>query len=209
MRCQDVQSLIHHYYEGKVEEFTKIKIHHHLSGCNSCTEHYDMWIRGEEFISKRVEGMSTIESAPKRDSSSLIMESVMGRIQLEEKWANPSVKHNNSFSGRTKTRVSFVFTMFLIFFTLIFASTLIPDNEITVDRHEPVAMMDDWDFNKIVMKERAQQDETTMDFRVVASLHDPLIYMLPVESKKLPYGIIFSVFGILCIILGMSWITRV
>jgi len=209
MRCQDVQSLIHHYYEGKVEEFTKIRIHHHLSSCSSCTEHYDMWTRGEEYISRAVETPSFTEHSIRKGSSSFIMEGVMGRIQQEEKWSNPSVKHKKSYSRRSKTWVSFAFSMLLIFFILIFGSTFIPENEIVVDYTEPVAMMEDWDFNKIVMKEREQQEETSMDFRVVASLHDPLIYMLPVETKGLPYGVIFSVFGILCIILGMSWITRV
>lgn len=207
MRCQEVGSLIKNYYTDSLDEFTRIKIHHHLAGCKSCTEEFDMWSRGEEYIKKS----TTHPTGVKAQATSAVMDSVMGRIQQEEKWANPSFQQTASYSKSTKTVVSFVGSMLLIFFVLFFATTLTPQTELVADH--PVVGVEmlegSWDINKIVLREHGPGEETSMNFQVVASLSDPIIYTLPTEERNIPYGIILSVFGFLCIILGMSWITRV
>jgi hypothetical protein len=206
MRCQEVRSLIKNYHAGSLDEFTRIRIHHHLADCKSCTEDFDIWVRGEEYIKNSKPNSSPLPSS----SSSAVMNNVMGRIKQEEKWANPSVSKSSTFSRRKKTLFSFVCTMLFIFFVLFFTITFIPQNEIATDRVIELEQLDTWDdINKIVLKEQTQNEETSMNFQVVASLSDPIIYTLPTEGTNIPYGIIFSIFGILCIILGMSWITRV
>jgi hypothetical protein len=207
MRCQEVGSLTKNYYSGSIDEFTRIKIHHHLAGCKSCTEEFDMWSRGEEYM----RSSSSHSTGSKSQTTSAVMNSVMGRIQQEEKWANPSFQQTKSYSKSTKTLVSFVGSMLLIVFVLFFATTLSPQTELVADH--PVVEVEmlegSWDLNKIVLREHGPGEETSMSFQVVASLGDPIIYTLPTEERKIPFGIILSVFGFLCIILGMSWITRV
>jgi hypothetical protein len=211
MRCQEVRSLIKNYHAGSLEEFTRIRIHHHLADCRSCTEDFDIWMRGEEYIKNSTSNSSSLPSS----SSSAVMNNVMGRIKEEEKWANPSFSKNSASKGSTflkrkKMLFSFVCTMLFIIFVLFFTITFIPQNEIATDRVIELEQLDAWDdINKIVLKEQVQNEETSMNFQVVASLSDPIIYTLPTEGTNIPYGIIFSIFGILCIILGMSWITRV
>lgn len=206
MRCQEVGSLTKNYYTGSLDEFTRIKIHHHLAGCKSCTEEFDMWNRGEEYIKR----CTTPPSGFKPQSNSDVMNSVMGRIKQEEKWANPSFQQPKSYSKITKTLVSFVGSMLLIFFILFSATTLTPQADLVSDTVVNVEMLEgSWDLNKIVLREQVSEEETSMNFQVVASLSDPIIYTLPTEERNIPYAIILSVFGILCIILGLSWITRV
>jgi hypothetical protein len=215
MRCQDVRSLVKPYYEGTIEEFSKIKIHHHLVGCKQCTEDYEIWLLGEEIIHYSAEGKETLSVELNQlpnitnPSSSNMMKHVMGRIQAEEKWANPSVKHKTTYSNRNKTLYSSLASMVLICFILLFATTMISDGSVFSGSAEKVDIIKELDINKIVMKEQVHQSETRMDFQVVASLNDPIIYTLPINKNQIPYGVIFSVFGILCMVLGMSWITRV
>jgi hypothetical protein len=206
MRCQEVRSLIKNYHTGSLDEYTKIRIHHHLADCKSCTEDFDMWVRGEEYIKDARLNSSSL-TAP---TSSAVMNNVMGRIKQEEKWANPSTSKGSTYSKRTKKAVSFACMMLFIFFVLFFAATLTPQYEVVMDPVVDIKMFENsWDINQIVLTESTNTDETSMNFRVVASLSDPIIYTLPTEREKFPYAIIFSVFGLLCIILGLSWITRV
>lgn len=206
MRCQEVRSLIKNYHTGSLEEYTRIRIHHHLADCKSCTEDFDIWVRGEEYIKTSTLNSSSLPTS----SSSAVMNNVMGRIKQEEKWANPSTNKGSTYSKSTKKIVSFTCSMLVIFFVLIFATTLIPQNETVTDPVVNIDMLENsWDINKIVLTESTHNGETSMNFRVVAGLSDPIIYTLPSEGKKTPYVIIFSVFGVLCMILGMSWITRV
>lgn len=206
MRCQEVGSLTKNYYKGSLDEFTRIKIHHHLAGCKTCTEEFDMWTRGEEYIKRP----ATPLSGSKTHSNSDVMNSVMGRIKQEEKWANPSFQKPKTYSKNTKTLVSFVGSMLLIFLILFTVTTLTPQTELVSDPVVNVEMLEgSWDLNKIVLREQVAEEEATMSFQVVASLSDPIIYTLPTEETNIPYGIILSVFGMLCVILGLSWITRV
>jgi hypothetical protein len=165
-----------------------------------------MWSIGEDLINQPKVFTSTEHAAP--SSSQTMMASVMGRIQKEEKWAHPAA--GQAYSRKAKTTFAFVSSMLLVFFLLLFATTtLIPDNEIM-----PFAVSSsvpsDLSPNQILLQEFVQPpEETLMQFSVVASLGDPLIYIVPEEERRIPYGIIFSIFGIFCIIIGMSWITRI
>jgi hypothetical protein len=206
MRCQEVRSLIKNYHTGSLDEYTRIRVHHHLADCKSCTEDFDIWVRGEEYMKTSTVSSSSLTTS----TSSAVMNNVMGRIKKEEKWANPSTNKGSTYSKRTKKIVSFAFSMLFIFFVLFSATMLTPQYEDIADPVVDIKMFQNsWDINKIVLTEPTHAEETSMNFRVVASLSDPIIYTLPSEGKDIPYAIIFSVFGILCIILGMSWVTRV
>ncbi|WP_025026776.1 hypothetical protein [Caldalkalibacillus mannanilyticus] len=206
MRCVEVQSLTAQYYADQVDEYTRIRIHHHLSQCPHCTEAYEMWKRGEEYLSSLAQVPS-----PTGQQSLNLKQSVMGRIQQEEKWANPVVNRPTNNVKKPKVIFSFFLSMLLILVILASATLFIPEQTISTDSVTQVKLLDGFDINKIVIKDSvgAETDSTSMKFTVVSSLQDPIIYSLPVETNEPPYVLILAVFSIVCIILGMSWITRV
>ncbi|GAA0360501.1 anti-sigma factor family protein [Bacillus horti] len=207
MKCQEVHSLIQHYFEGKVDEYTKIKVHHHLAQCPSCTENFQMWKRGDEVI----QGSLTPHQVASPSTKPQVMSQVMERIKQEEKWANPTVKNVRSYKRKTKRAFTIVACMLMLFFAILVTSTFIPQQEVVTEETPSItnSELDQWEHT-IVMKERIQGVETSMNFNVVASISDPLIYSMPEEEQNgVGYSLIFSVFGLLCIIISLSWITRV
>lgn len=213
MKCQEVHTLIQSYFQDQLDEYTKIKIHHHLAGCTSCTEDFRMWERGEEFISKpQTLPAEQAASTPK----SLVMNQVMERIKQEEKWANPSVKSEGSYRGRSKRALMAVACTLMLFFVILVTSTFTPLKEVLTEDEDTALTLDHveetWDMNTIVLMDKAIDVETTMNFQVVASVYDPITitYALPdEESRPLGNVVLFSIFGLLCIIISLSWITRV
>lgn len=206
MRCEEVNSFIKSYYNGSLEEYTRIKIHHHLVGCKTCSEEYDMWLLGEEYIREMPSVYPTVSDTP---NSSVVMKNVMGRIQHEERWANPSVEKKIPFVNRLKLFATFIVSMLFITAILFFVTTLTPEIEAVDDHVISLDMMgDSWKIDEVVMHEREELGETSMDFQVVASLNHPIIYTLAEENKDPPYTIIFSAFFVLMFILGLSWMTR-
>lgn len=208
MRCEEVRSLIKCYHEGTLDEFIQIKIHHHLAQCKSCSEEYGMWQRGEEYMNR----VDSIQSNDASDTDSLgIMDGVMNRIRQEEKWANPSLNTRTTYSPRQKRVVSLVAISLVICFVLLFTTTLIPQQELTPRQNvDHQSLEESWENQRIVLQERIAEGEPTLDFRIVASIGDPIVYTLAQETKNtLSFVVIVSVFGILCLIIGMSWLTRV
>jgi|GEM_PF-4109014 len=207
MRCIEVQALITQYYSNELDEYTKIRIHHHLSKCPDCTDMYAMWKRGEDYLSLPVKDSPDPSSLP----SSKMLSNVMGRIQQEEKWANPVVTRQSSSGNKTKIIFSFFISMLFILVLLGSMTLMIPDQIEPTHNVAQTSMMEGFDFNHIVLekKEKTSQEQTSMDFKVVASIDNALVYSLPEENSMPPIGLVLSIFGILCVILGMSWITRV
>lgn len=208
MKCQEVHSLIPAYFQGQVDEYTKIKIHHHLAGCTNCTEDFHMWRRGDELI-------QTSSQEAKLDlrasSPTLVMDQVMQRIKQEEKWANPSVKSESTYKRSSRRALMLAACTLMLFFAILVTSTFMPQKEVyTGDMPLIMEQVEtSWEKNTIVLFERTVDQETSMNFQV-ASFHDPLIYALPIEEGKSGgHLLIFSIFGLLCIIISLSWITRV
>lgn len=210
MRCEEVHALIKKYHEDTLDEYTRIRIHHHLVDCVSCTEAYDMWARGEELISLPNQGVQETEVP----LSSGLLKNVMSRIEEEEKWANPSVKKSIPLASRFKLVITFLLCMFLVGSILASFSAWQKDEQVVPEHVIRLDMMgDSWKIDEVVMPDQdidasAELAETSMDFQVVASLNDPIIYTLSEERKETPYLLIYTIFLSLMAILGFSWITR-
>lgn len=210
MRCEEVHALIKPYHEQTLDGYTRIKIHHHLADCQSCTAAYDMWLRGEELISLPNQGVQETEAT----FSSGLLKNVMSRIEEEEKWANPSVKKSIPLASRFKLVLTFLIGMLLVGSLLATFSAwqqkeeALPEHVIRLDM-----MGDSWKIDEVVHLEQelaASEElaETSMEFQVVASLSDPIVYTLSEEKKEIPYLLIYTILLSLMAILGFSWITR-
>lgn len=206
MRCEEVRSLIKEYHNQTIDEYTRIKIHHHLVDCPSCTEDYEMWHRGEEYIK-----LPMTEPEAEVVPSTGLLHSVMSRIEKEQKWANPSVKKNIPLTGRLKLFGAFLVSIVLLSSLLFFFVSLSTEIETPAEHVIRLDMIgESWKIDEVVMPDDGDEleSETSMEFQVVASLSDPIIYTLAEEKKTPPYMLILAIFFGLLVILGFSWITR-
>lgn len=157
MRCEEVHSLIKSYYTKAIDEYTRIKIHHHLVDCRSCTEEYDMWLRGEEYIQLPVANI--LPEADHQPSSGLL-QNVMSRIEEEHKWASPSVKKSIPFAGRLKIFATFMVSIVLLSSILFFVTSLNNEVETPTERVIRLDMMgDSWKIDEVVMNDKLINDE--------------------------------------------------
>ncbi|WP_202079990.1 zf-HC2 domain-containing protein [Caldalkalibacillus salinus] len=213
MRCTEVRSLVKSYHENQIEEYTRIKIHHHLASCESCMEDYGMWMKGEEWLQDDV-ASSHASQVSMTSSASKMNQQVMARIREDNRWANPSTEVTSTYSRKTKKAMSLAgLTMMLLLMVLI-ATMFIPQTEVAID--QPVEMEqieEEWAMNTIILEETVSHphEGTSMNFDMVASLNNPLVYALPHESSQhsMSLYIFISVFGIFCVVISMSWLTRV
>src|SRR5690606_19188766 len=126
MRCEEVHSLIKSYHNETLDEFTRIKIHHHLVDCQDCTEEYEMWLRGEEYI--KLPSFNTWSDTTLKPSSGLL-ENVMIRIEEEEKLASPSVKKSIPLASRLKLFATFLVALVLVTSMLAYFTSLAGDEQ--------------------------------------------------------------------------------
>ncbi|BAU28878.1 putative zinc finger protein [Aneurinibacillus soli] len=199
--------LLPDYAEGVLPEEMEARIARHLEQCPACR--FEL-----EFYIEETSSFLHSPALPAEYQGISVSDQVMARILEENKWAAPTPKQDVGLSTLRRRIVLGLAAVLLVLFTIPVliserASAPAPSSSPEMAATDRIASID-----QFVLPEGSRQPQksegSSMTYGIIASAGNPILYQdVSKESGTLVnYGLLSAIFGILVIVVGMGWLSR-
>lgn len=197
--------LLPEYAEGILPEEMKDRIARHLKQCPACHKELQFYEETASFIhsptlSTEYQGIS-------------ISDRVMARILEENKWASPALKQDAGVSTLRRRIIlvlaAVLFVLFMIPIVTSEQASVPPPSSSEIAATDRIVSSDQFLLPPDSRQEQ-KIDESSMTYGVIASARNPIVYgdVSSEGSTSVNYGLLSAIFGILVIVVGMGWVSR-
>ncbi|MBN6188619.1 zf-HC2 domain-containing protein [Aneurinibacillus sp. BA2021] len=203
MNCKTVRGLLADYAEGKLTGKTEQDVEKHLETCAACEEDYSFYIETNQALLH-----SPILPAAYEDTS--ISNKVMERILQENKWASPVPERARELPVSmqkwvTGTAVALLLACFLPVFMLGKQLSEVMQPAPFETATDMVVSAEALPFSP-----DGARSTPKISYGVIATASEPIPYRMPPKEQPshVHYGLLSALFGILVIVVSMSWLSR-
>ncbi|MFT9847584.1 anti-sigma factor family protein [Aneurinibacillus sp. REN35] len=203
MNCRAVRGLLADYAEGKLSEALEQEVEKHLETCAACEEEYSFYIESNQALLH-----SPILPAAYEDTS--VSNKVMERILQENKWAAPVPERAREIPVSTQKWVTgLAIALLLACFLPVF---MLGKQLSEVMQPDPFEAATDMVISAeaLPFSTEGVRRTQTISYGVIATASEPIPYHLPPkeQTSHVHYGLLSALFGILVIVVSMSWLSR-
>ncbi|WCN36692.1 anti-sigma factor family protein [Aneurinibacillus uraniidurans] len=204
--CDMMIPLLPEYAEGVLPEEMEARIARHLEQCPACRQELQFYEETASFIHS--------PALPTEYQGVSVSDRVMARILEENKWASPAPKQDVGVSTlRRRIILMLAAVLFVLFMIPVLTgekgSTPPPSSSSEMAATDRIASSDQFLLPQ-GSKQSQKVDESSMTYGVIASARNPILYrdVSSESGTSVNYGLLSAIFGILVIVVGMGWLSR-
>lgn len=198
MKCTEIQKWLWEYGDLPENDIRRVQVQQHVKSCPACREEFRMWQESVDWIRE--------SAADGPRPAKRISDGVMRRIYQEESWRIPVVRRAPGISDRTRMWAAALLSFFLALFSFSLFRSLAKESKEPVETwfsHLPAASAD----TQLANADR--WGDMWLEGIPVASISDPILVRMDTLHTDPNYWLVFSLLGIVSILMIMSWLSRV
>lgn len=200
MKCNEVQDFLSEYWSLPEDDWNRIRIDEHVKHCKSCREELNIWRESLDAIqSLRLDEEVRLPEPGKVSSS------VMERIYADEGWRVPVAEKMYHIPRPLRLRFMMLVAACLALFGTAFLYNLI--NPVSQPNAFPAAGV--MSGNELGTGEITGFSIAGLQGVTVASIGDPIVLGMTVIDTYPNYLFVLSMFGFICALLLLNWISRI
>jgi Predicted transmembrane transcriptional regulator (anti-sigma factor) len=198
MKCTEIQKWLWEYEDLPEHDIRRLQVREHVKICPACREEFRLWQESVDWIRE--------SAADGPVPAKRISDTVMRRIYEQESWRVPVVQRAPGISDRTRKWAAGLMSFFLALFFISLFHSLVTKSEEPVDAwysRLPAASAD---------SQLASADswgDMWLEGIPVASISDPILVRMDTLQTDPNYWLVFSLLGIVSMLLIMNWLSRV
>ena len=218
MNCEKFGEQLGLYWDLPEGDPVKKQLSEHIRTCNDCREQFRLLDESRELVKQAAPEQAPTEQAKVQfeQMNTRFSEHVMKRIYEDESWRMPVADRMYSFSFKVRRNL----TMLIAFFLALFMISFLHFAFVGTDKDVPADIetaADPEEFSGLMQVASASGSSSNVNTTLyessqgmrVASIQDPLIFMIGTDPTSPNYLLIFSILGMAVTILIMNWFSRI
>lgn len=204
--CDMMIPLLPEYAEGVLPEEMEACVARHLEQCPACRRELQFYEETASFIHS--------PALPTEYQGISVSDRVMARILEENKWASPASKQEVGVSTRRRRIILVLAVILLILFMIPVltsenGSIPPPSSSLEMAATDRIASSDQFLLPQD-SKQSQKGEESSTAYGVIANARSPILYqdVSSGSGTSVNYGLLSAIFGILVIVVGMGWLSR-